>query len=238
MCIADRRQSLRNSRESFREWVRNLLKERRNKSAAESSAADPSKIMRRLLFVLFGFVAALLILSTRAKAQSAERNVTINPHDVLSIKVFQEDDLESKLRVSRDGAIVFPLIGMVRVGGKSPEDAAQLIRNLLAKDYLVNPQVAVTIVEYDKRRFSVLGQVQKPGSYQMPDREGLTLLEALAIAGGYTRIADPAKITLKRQRGGTQAVMKLNAKEMAKDNKMTTFEIQEGDVITVGESLF
>jgi polysaccharide export outer membrane protein len=223
---------------SSREWVRNLLSERRIVLRRKSFRSSFDLSMPRLLLAVFGFIAALFILSAQAQAQSAEPNVTINPHDVLSIKVFQEDDLESKLRVSRDGVIVFPLIGTVRVGGKSPEEAAQLIRTLLAKDYLVNPQVAVTITEYDKRRFSVLGQVQKPGSYDMPDRERLTLLDALAMAGGYTRIADPAKITLKRQKGGAQTVLRLNAKEMAKDNKIATFEIEAGDVITVGESLF
>jgi polysaccharide export outer membrane protein len=192
--------------------------------------------MRRLIFALLIVVAALA--PSPGHSQALEGNVTINPNDVLNIKVFREDELESTLRVSRDGLVIFPLIGTVKVAGKSPEQAADLIRSLLAKDYLVNPQVAVTITVYDKRRFSVLGEVQKPGSYDMPDREGLTLLEALAMAGGYTRIADPSKITLKRQQGDKKSVLQLNAKNMARDNKISTFEIQAGDVITVGESLF
>ena len=191
--------------------------------------------MKHFLFLSLVFTISLLLPNVPVFGQSPDRSVAISPNDMLDIKVFQEDDLESKLRVSSSGVITFPLIGAVKVAGKSPEEAAQMIRALLAKDYLVNPQVAVTIAEYDKRHFSVLGQVQKPGSYDMPDRGSLTLLDALAMAGGYTRIADPSKITLKHQ---NQQVIRLNAKEMAKDNKIATFEVQPGDVITVGESLF
>ncbi len=112
--------------------------------------------------------------------------------------MFQEDDLDCVLRVSKDGTITFPLIGRVVIGGKTPQDAALAIKALLAKDYLVNPQVNVTVTEYAKRLFTVLGQVQRPGSYDLPDRDPLTLIQAIGMAGGYTRIADPGKITLKR----------------------------------------
>jgi polysaccharide export outer membrane protein len=160
------------------------------------------------------------------------------PNDVLEIKVFQEDDLSSRLRVSPKGTIIFPLIGVVTVGGMSPQEAAESIRAKLAKDYLVNPQVTVTVADYGKRRFAVLGEVQKAGTYDMPEREKITLLDAIAMAGGYTRIANPAKITLKRKEGGKETIVHLNAKTMAKDDRVASFEIQPGDVITVAESVF
>jgi polysaccharide export outer membrane protein len=162
----------------------------------------------------------------------------VAPDDVLEIKVFQEDDLETKARVSQNGSINFPLIGMVMVAGKTPEEAARAIRAALAKDYLVNPQVTLTVVEYSKRRFTVLGQVQKPGSYDMPDRNSVTLLQAIGTAGGYTRIADPSKIRLKRLESGKETVFKLDAKSMANERQTATFEIKPGDIITVGESFF
>ncbi len=119
-------------------------------------------------------------------------------NDVIQIKVFQEADLDSVLRISKEGTITFPLIGVVQVGAKTPQDAALSIKAMLAKDYLVNPQVSVTVVEYAKQRFTVLGQVQRPGSYDLPDRDALTLIQAIGLAGGYTRIADPGRIILKR----------------------------------------
>lgn len=160
------------------------------------------------------------------------------PNDLLEIRVFQEDDLTSRLRVSSKGTINFPLIGVVSVGGLTPQEAAESIREKLAKDYLVNPQVAVTVYDYGKRRFSVLGEVQKAGTYDMPEREKVTLLDAIAMAGGYTRIADPAKITLKRKEAGKEKIVRLNAKAMARDDRVTSYEVQPGDVITVGESIF
>ena len=171
-------------------------------------------------------------------ASGPDSNYVLSANDMVKVKVFQEDDLESTLRVSKDGTATFPLIGVVKIGGKSPQDAAKLIRDLLAKDYLVNPQVNLTVIEYAKRRFVVLGQVQKPGAYDMPDRDSMRLLQAIGMAGGYTRIADPGKITLKRTHGGKEEIFKLNAKSMAKGDSKAEFEVLPGDVITVGESIF
>lgn len=165
-------------------------------------------------------------------------NYALSPNDLVYIKVFQEDDLDSKLRISKDGTITMPLIGIVKIGGKSPQEAATSIRDMLAKRFLRHPQVNLTVIEYAKRRFTVLGQVQRPGAYAMPDRDSLMLLQAIGMAGGYTRIADPAKITLKRITSGKETLLKLNAKIMASKDESSAFEVQAGDVITVGESVF
>lgn len=157
--------------------------------------------------------------------------------DLIDVKVFQEDDLESKLRISDQGTITFPLIGVVRIGSMTAEAASQVIRAAL-KRYLVNPQVTLSVAEYSKRRFTVLGQVQKPGSYDMPDRDSLTLLEAIGMAGGYTPIADPSKIVLKRAGKEGGQVIKINASRMAKDDAVVAMQVRPGDVISVGESIF
>jgi polysaccharide export outer membrane protein len=167
-----------------------------------------------------------------------ESNYVLSANDLVKLTVFQESDLETTVRVSKDGTVTFPLIGSVRVGGKSPQEAAKVVRDMLAKDYLVNPQVNLTVMEYSKRRFIVLGQVQRPGAYEMPDRDSVRLLQAIGMAGGYTRIGDPSKITLKRTVNGKETLLKLNAKKMANGDVNSEFEIQAGDVITVGESLF
>jgi len=162
----------------------------------------------------------------------------LHSNDLVEIKVFQEDDLDSTLRISRDGAVNFPLIGAVHIGGRSPQEAARAIRDLLARDYLVNPQVSVTVKEFSKRRFTVLGEVQKPGAYDMPDQDSIGLLEAIGMAGGYTRIAEPGKITLRRTGSGGEKVYHLDAKKMAKGRGGSGFEIRPGDVVTVGERIF
>jgi len=164
-------------------------------------------------------------------------NYVLAPNDLIDVKVFQEDDLATQVRVAKDGTITFPLIGVVHVGGKTSQQAASTIRDMLAKGYLVNPQVTVNVLEYFKYRLTVLGQVQKPGSYDFPDRDKLTLLEAIGMAGGYTRGANPRKVVIKRVLNGRETVYQLNAKEMA-DGSTRAFEVLPGDVITVAESIF
>jgi polysaccharide export outer membrane protein len=171
-------------------------------------------------------------------APAVSRDYRILPADVLEITVFQEDDLKSTLRVTNEGTIAFPLIGVVNVGGLTPQQASQAIRDRLAQGYLVNPQVTVTVMEFSKRRFTVLGEVQKPGSYDLPDQQDITVLQAIGMAGGYTRIANPGKVTLMRRVNGQQRTFELNAKKMASGSAESAFTVVPGDVITVAQSLF
>jgi protein involved in polysaccharide export with SLBB domain len=197
-----------------------------------------------LLALAFG--AAALLAPIVLRAQNVDTNppderasgYILAPNDLVDIKVFQEDDLESKLRISKDGTITFPLVGVLRIGGKTPQDAARVVRDALAKGYLVNPQVTVNVISYTKYRVTVLGQVQKPGTYDFPDREKLSLLEAIGLAGGYTRGANPSKVIVKRLVDGKESVYQLNAKNMASQGATKGFEILPGDVITVSESMF
>ena len=91
------------------------------------------------------------------------------------------------------------------------------------------------LIGYAKRRFTVLGQVNRPGSYEMPEGSpgGIDVLEAVAIAGGYTRIAAPERISVKRR----DQILRVDAKRLAHDSGQN-FRIQPGDTITVGESIF
>jgi polysaccharide export outer membrane protein len=162
----------------------------------------------------------------------------IMPADVLDITVYQEEDLKSTLRVSREGTITFPLIGVLNVGGRTPLEAGKAIQERLSKGYLNNPQVSVTVTQFSKRRFTVLGEVQKPGSYDMPDQQEVTVLQAIGMAGGYTRIANPSKVTLMRRTNGRDDVLSLNAKRMASGSMESVVMVQPGDVITVAESRF
>jgi protein involved in polysaccharide export with SLBB domain len=168
---------------------------------------------------------------------SLQSNYIIATDDLVQVKVYQEPDLDALLRVPGDGSISVSLIGPVRVAGRSAREAAAAIRELLAKNYIVTPQVTVSVMEYSKRRFTVLGQVQRPGSYYLPDREEITLLQAIGLAGGYTRIADPGKITVKRKSGVKETLFRLNGKSIA-SGKQSEFVIQPGDTVTVGESIF
>ncbi|HVV73240.1 MAG TPA: polysaccharide biosynthesis/export family protein [Verrucomicrobiae bacterium] len=159
----------------------------------------------------------------------------LQPGDVVQVKVYQEDDLTAVSRIGKDGSITMPLVGSVKVVSNSLENATIIIRDLLAKDYLVDPQVNLNVTEFAKRRFTVLGQVQKPGTYDMPADEAVTLLQAIATAGGYTRIANSHRITVQRAEKTGKKLIRLDAEALAADKNSKPFQVLADDVIVVGE---
>ncbi len=162
----------------------------------------------------------------------------LSPNDAVQIEVYQEDDLRTTALISKDGTINFPLLRTVKVGGLTQTQARDLITDKLRADYLVNPQVSLAVVRFASKRFTVLGQVNRPGSFELPAQENIDLLEAIAMAGGYTRIAEPGKITVKRRVNEKEEVYSVNAKRMAKNPGTERFTISPGDTITVAESIF
>ena len=176
-------------------------------------------------------------------AVSAPAGYTLAANDSVGVEVFGEDDLKTVGRLNAEGNISLPLIGSVRLGGLTVTQATARVTELYAKDYLVNPKVNVTLLGYAKRRFTVLGQVNRPGSYEMPETSpgGIDLLEAIAIAGGYTRIAAPERVSVRRKAtgGGKDEVIRVNAKKLERGNAgVGNFRVMPGDTITVGESIF
>lgn len=183
----------------------------------------------------------LLSPGLRAQApqeQTASQNYALQPNDLVEILVFQEEDMHWKLRVSKDGSLNLPLIGTVGTSRKTADDLAAAIREKLADGYLANPQVTVTVLAYAKRRFTILGQVTRPGSYDMPDNAGVSLVQAIGMAGGFTGKAAPRRVLVKRTAGGQEVVQKLDAERMARDKDAPGFEVLPGDTITVTESIF
>src|SRR3954468_5364179 len=168
---------------------------------------------------------------------SAPNNYQLSANDQIAVEVFGEDDLRSSVRLNSDGTVSLPLLGSVRLAGMTLTQAASRLTELYGHDYLVSPKVNVTLLGYAKRRFTVLGQVNRPGSYEMPEGTsgGIDLLEAIAIAGGYTRIAAPERITVRR----SDKVMKVDAKKLARGSGGTNsnFRVEPGDTITVAESI-
>jgi polysaccharide export outer membrane protein len=134
--------------------------------------------------------------------------------------------------------VQLPLIGDVKVAGMTVRAAREMIRKRYDADYLVDPQVYLNVVDYARRGFTILGQVAKPSTYDFPGGKSLSLLEAVGMAGGFTRTADRGKVIVKRSsEGGGQQTIRLNAKKLAGEGK-DSFAVQPGDVITVGESWF
>jgi protein involved in polysaccharide export with SLBB domain len=168
----------------------------------------------------------------------ADQVYVLVPGDIVLVRVYQEEDLQTQARIGKDGMITMPLLGAIQIGGRTMDQASGHIGDLLGRDYLVNPQVTVTVLEYAKKRFTVMGHVQRPGTYEFPSEESVNLLQAISMAGGYTRLGAPWKVTVLRLEGGQQRVYKLDADAMSKQKNAKVFEIQADDTITIGEKLF
>jgi protein involved in polysaccharide export with SLBB domain len=161
----------------------------------------------------------------------------LSPSDVIKMKVFQEEELTTEVRIGKDGTVTIPLIGVVTLGGKTVEEATTHVRELFGKDYLVNPQVTLSVAEYAKRRFTVLGQVQKPGTYDIPSEESVTILQAIAMAGGFTRLAVQGRVTVTRTLGGKRT-FNVDVRSTTVDPGTKHFEVLPDDTISVSERVF
>jgi polysaccharide export outer membrane protein len=173
-------------------------------------------------------------------AISAPAGYQLSANDGIGVEVFGEDDLKTTGRLNSEGNVSLPLLGSVHLAGLTLTQATARVTELYARDYLVSPKVNVTLLGYARRRFSVIGQVNRPGSFEMPETSpgGIDLMEAIAMAGGYTRIAAPERVSVRRHSGNNgDQILRINAKRVER-GQTANFRIQDGDSITVGESIF
>jgi protein involved in polysaccharide export with SLBB domain len=162
----------------------------------------------------------------------------LSPNDMISVTVYQEDELKTETIIDKNGMVMLPLLGQVKIGGMTTEQATSRIQQLYDKDFLVNPKINLIVEHFAERRFAVLGQVQHPGNFDFPQNESVNLMEAIAISGGYTRLGAPSKVSVRRIENGSPKIFNIDAGEMSKDPTKKPFEVLPGDIITVGERTF
>jgi protein involved in polysaccharide export with SLBB domain len=142
--------------------------------------------------------------------------------DKVHITVFNEPDLTGDFDVNDQGIVSLPLIGQLHIAGMTLSQAQDFITEKYAANYLVNPRVNVQILNY--RPFYVIGEVKTPGSYQYVN--GMTVLNAIALAGGYTPRGNPNNIVIKHSSANEETPIGEND------------TVQPGDIITVHQRLF
>ena len=187
-------------------------------------------------------LAAALVPAGRLNAEGGTRpasqavDYVLRPMDLLKLQVFEEPDLDRELRVSQNSTITAPLIGVVDVKGRTVREAEMLITELYARDYLVNPQINITIVEYAPRTVNVLGAVNTPGSVVMPPEKTFTLLDAIARAGGFSRLANRNRVSLTRLLpSGQSENYIISADQLVAGDAANRWTMQDGDVVFVPE---
>ena len=140
-----------------------------------------------------------MLLALPMWAQTPEESLRIGPGDLLSIHVFREPDLDSKVRVKDAGTVVLPLVGQVAVDGLNAADAAGVIASRYREGRFLNqPQVSVFVEESHTEQVEVLGEVERPGAVALTSPRNL--LDVLAGAGGLTKAAD-RHVTIRRREG-------------------------------------
>jgi polysaccharide export outer membrane protein len=158
---------------------------------------------------------------------------------LIRVQVFQEDGLQREVRLSQESKVTLPLIGTINLTGMTVRQATELIETLYDRDYLVRPQVSVSVLEYAVRTVNVLGAVNKAGPVAFPTEQSMSLLDAIGGAGGFTRLADRSRIKVTRQTadGKTEAQI-IDADAIIQGRKKEDWPLQKGDVIYVPERIF
>ena len=123
-----------------------------------------------------------ILMSALSSRRDLYRDYKIGPEDLLEISVFEDEKLNKSVRVSSQGNISLPLLGILKVKGLTANELEKEIRDLLAEKYFQDPHVSVFIKEYRNQRISVMGAVEKPGVYDVTGQK--TVLDILAMAGG------------------------------------------------------
>lgn len=162
----------------------------------------------------------------------------ISSADLISVTVYQDPEMNRKVRVNANGSASLPLIGPVKIGGLTLMEAQGVIEDKLGK-YLVNPQVSLFIEEYGNKLVFVMGEVQKPGSYPVPTESRLTVLEAISSAGGFTAIAAQDRTKVLRNVNGVSVTYTIEVKSITQlGQKEKDLVLEPNDVIYVPQSFF
>jgi polysaccharide export outer membrane protein len=189
------------------------------------------------VLILAGLVA--LILLARLGGAAPVEGYRIGPGDILKITVYGHEDLTRSAVVAADGRMPFPLIGEVRASGLTPTELEESLRQLLGKDYLVDPQVSVAVQEYRSQKVFVLGEAEKPGTYPLTGRA--TLLDVLSQAGGPSKTAGRQVVVVRFPKSdapvtpGTagSTTVRVNLKKLLDGDASENLVLDNGDTVYV-----
>lgn len=183
-------------------------------------------------------------LATNSTGSNVSYVLSVN--DLIKVEVYKEDDLKRETRVDQDGTVSLALIHSVKVAGRTVSEARELVKSLYDRDFLVNADVAITVITTGKTnaiitapklKFQVMGEVKKPGFVEIPENEKIDLVGAIGLAGDFTALANKGSVKIRRNEGGKEKLYDEDVKKML-DGKVKPFVVLPGDVITVRQTVF
>lgn len=160
---------------------------------------------------------------------------TLGVGDVFDVRVYGEPDMTAKYRVGADGTIDFPLVGRIQVAGLLPSQVVTTISDRLKAGIMKSPHVSVYVHEQASKKIHVLGQVSKPGTF--PFTPGMSLVEAITQAGGFTQLAAKNGTSVTRLDNGKKLTFNVAAGDIS-DGVAANFYLRPGDIISVPERFF
>jgi polysaccharide export outer membrane protein len=188
-----------------------------------------------MVLMVLGLCPGPISAQTPAKVQAEKATedgeYKIGPEDVLQIIVWKNDQLSRTVSVRPDGKISFPLLDDVEVAGHTTRDLREFLTNKLG-EYLPAPEVSVTVTDVRSMKVSVIGEVPKPGRYELKSKT--TVLDILALAGGFGQLASRSRIIILRPDGEKMQRIPFNYnKVISAGGEAENFYLQPGDIVVV-----
>ena len=202
-----------------------------------------ARLSRALRLLLLCAVALLALVGCGSRRDNSKVNLapaqvksSVGPGDVFTMEIVGEKELPREYQIASDGTVDLPYLPSLRVEGLEPQAIARLVRaRMIEKGILSDPSIIVRVKEYNSRRITLLGQVSKPGTFAFTP--GLTLIQALSVAGGLTAIADSDRVNLTRitDKGSQTVVLSV---ERMMEGTAPDIQLQPGDRIFVYDRIF
>ena len=168
--------------------------------------------------------------STATTAASTAADYRLTAGDKLRIDVYKDATLSQSLQIRPDGKVTLPLVGDVAAAGRTSVELRDAISASL-KEYITSPVVTVIVTETSPQVVYVTGEVNKPGALTLTGQ--MSILQALAMAGGFTDFADKKNILIKRKSARGMETLKFNYKDALDDDKKEPLQLRAGDTVVV-----
>lgn len=155
--------------------------------------------------------------------------------DIFELRVYGEEDLSGTFTVAADGTVNYPHVGRFRASGLTCAEVEELLADGLKQGFLRKPSVACSITEYKSKQIFVLGEVQNPGS--IPYRTDISIIEAFALAGGFSNRASSNNTKLTRVIDGVEVQVRVPMQEIV-EGRQRNLKLLPGDIVFVPESAY
>ena len=210
------------------------------------SLTEQNRLTRTVLIVGLLLATGLSLLAQgQGTREQGEETYSLQSGDVISIRVFNEPDLSAEQEIDPNGVVIVPLLGRTNLAGKSLREAESFLEDrFIEEEYLIHPQVTVTIVRHAEKVFYVFGEVNDPGAKTFPSGQpSIDILEAITLAGDLSQYAKRSDIVVRRPIPDSNEEEKftVDLDKMIRGNKRGRSELVQiypQDIIFVPERLF